>query len=257
MPQSQQLADDDAVAGTLTYSPSVTQSGAVNPFGQTHWQDFNITNIVVTAPPPPAPAPAPAPAPGPDAGVPAPAPAAPRVFTVTATVSNPIRFNVASGGNTDIPSENAAAITHANFATVASDLTPNMASDGGRPPRTQFWAQDLTITHEQFHVTERKGFATTAVTSAQTWLSGQSANNVADVQTLLTQVPAKLQASSEASANPGKEARPYSAGAPAYLARANAITTKGNAGKYPGAPAPHAPAPGPAAAPGPAPAPAP
>jgi hypothetical protein len=36
----------------------------------------------------------------------------------------------------------------------------------------------------------------------------------------------------------GKEERAYGAGALAYKARADAITTKGNAGKYPGAPAP-------------------
>ena len=177
-------------------------------------------------------------------------------YRVTATVSNPITFNVASGGNTNIASENDAAITHANFASVASDLTPNMGDLGGRPPRTKFWARDLTVVHEQFHVSERKGFAATGVTDAQTWLNAQTANSVADVRALLAQVPAQVIATSNLKANPGKENRAYGAGAGAYTARANAITTKGNAGKYPGAPAP-APAPGPGAAPAPAPAPAP
>ena len=241
MPESPQQLDDDAVAGTLTYSSSVAQRGRVNPFGSTHWSDFNMTSIVVT-PPPAARAPAAAPA-GP----------APRHFTVTATVSNPIRFNVTSGGRTDIASENSAAITHTNFARVARDLTPNMHSDGGRPPRRRFWAQDLTIVHEQFHVNERKGFAAAAVITAQAWLQRQTANSVAGVRALLRRVPARLVASSDRSANPGKEARAYGAGAPAYRARADAIKTKGRVGGYrPAAPGPHGHAPGPA--PGPAPA---
>ena len=123
-----------------------------------------------------------------------------------------------------------------------------MADLGGRPPRTKFWAQDLTIVHEQFHVTERRGFATIGVNDAQTWLNAQTASSAADVQALLAQVPAKVIATSDSKANPGKENRAYGAGAAAYATRANAITTKGNAGQYPGAPPPP-PAPAPVPAP--------
>ncbi len=161
-------------------------------------------------------------------------------------MENPITFNVAGGGKTNISSENDAALTHANFPTAASDLTPNMGDLGGRPPRTTFWAQDLTVVHEQFHVGERQRFARTGVASAQTWLSGQTAADVAGVNALLAQVPGRVITSSQALMNPGKEERAYGAGAPAYLARANAITAKGArgaAGGYPGAPAPPAPGP--------------
>jgi hypothetical protein len=246
MPDSPASMDQDSVASTLTYSSSVAQSGTVSPFGATHWSTFNITGIVVTPHPAAAPAPAPAPAPG-GGPAPAPAPAAPGSFDVTATVSNPITFNVASGGKTNIASETDAAITHANIATVASDLTPNMGNMGGKPPRTQFWCSDLTVIHEQFHVAERRTFGAAGVVVAQTWLNGQTAATVADVNNLLAQVPAQVIAHSQANMTmPGKEQRAYAAGAPAYLARANAITARGAAGSYPGAPAPTpAPSPGP------------
>ncbi|HEX8621842.1 MAG TPA: hypothetical protein VF718_07700 [Allosphingosinicella sp.] len=254
MPDSLVVMDQDSVAGTLTYATTVSQSGTVSPFGATHWNTFNMTNIVVTPHPAPPPPPAPAPAPG-GGPAPPPPPAPPGRFDVTATVSNPITFNVAGGGKTNIGSETDAAITHANFATVASDLTPNMGDLGGRPPRTQFWASDLTVIHEQFHVGERQTFGAAGVVSAQTWLNGQTAGSVADVNALLAQVPGRVIAHSQANMTmPGKEQRAYGAGAPAYLARANAVTARGTAGLYPGAPPPPAPAPAP---PSPAPAPAP
>jgi hypothetical protein len=252
MPDSLAVIDQDTVASTLSYAATVSQTGAVSPFGATSWATFNMTGIVVT----PHPAPPPAPAPGP--GAPAPAPAPPGRFDVTATVSNPITFNVASGGRTNIASATDPAITHANFPTVASDLTPNMGDLGGRPPRTLFWASDLTVVHERFHVTERRRFGAAGVTVAQTWLNGQTAGSVADVNALLAQVPSKVIAHSQANMTmPGKEQRAYGAGAAAYLARANAVTARGTAGQYPGAPPPPgAPAPGaPAPAPGPGPGP--
>jgi hypothetical protein len=225
--------EKDAVAGRLTYAPSVTQTGVAAPFGETLPYTFSMTNIVVT--PPPAPV-----APGPDAGAPPPAP--PAKYDVTATVENPITFNVSSGGRTNVASANDAALTHANFPTAASDLTPDMGDLNGRPPRTQFWAEDLTIIHERFHATEGSGFARTGVTNAQTWLNAQTATSIADVNALVAQVPGKVIATRQAAMTfPGREQRAYAAGAPAYKARADAITAKGTAGKYPGAPAPPAP----------------
>lgn len=211
------VAEQDSIAATITYAGSVTQSGSVSPFGATTWNNFTVSGITVT------------PSPG--------------AFTATFTLTNPITFNVAAGGRTDIPSESAAAITHANFPRVASDLTPNMSSDGGRPPRTQFWAQDLTVRHENFHATERRGFAATGAQQAQTWLSGQTATSAAEVGALIAQVPGRVIASSQAAAGDvhTKESRAYGDGAPLYQARADAIRARGALGAnggYPGAPAP-------------------
>jgi hypothetical protein len=207
MPPSVDAQDTDAVAGALTYAPSITQSGTVSPFGATSWATFNLTGISVTS--------------------------NPGSFAVQATIQNPITFNVASGGRTDLPSENDLSINSANYQTAASDLTPNMSDLNGRPLRTQFWAEDLTIRHEHFHAAERQTFGGQGVTTAQAWLNTQSASSVGDVQSLLTQVPGRVIGVSQAAMPfPAKEERAYGDGAPLYKARADAIQAKGDRGGY-------------------------
>jgi len=217
----QAIAESDPIASTLTYAPTVTQSGAAPaPFGETLPYTFAMSGITVTS--------------------------AAGTFTVTATVDNPITFQVASGGKTDISSDTDADITQANYNTVASDLTPDMSDLNGRPPRTQFWAEDLCIRHERFHCTDGQTHARSGVTLAQNWLNTQTAATVADVNTLIGQVPARVIATRSAAMTfPGRENRAYGDGAPSYLARATAIKTKGDANGY----APPAPAPAPPAAP--------
>lgn len=208
MPEEFVEAEGDSIGGTLTYNPTVTQAGTVNPFGATKWSKFNLTGITVTR--------------------------ASGAFTVKATLDNPITFNVASGGRTNIASANDPALKADNYATAVSDLTPDMSDLKGRPPRTTFWAQDLTVIHEQFHVGERKKFAKEGLATAQTWLNTQSAASAAEVNTLLGQVPGKVVAASQAAMTfPEKEERAYTAGAPAYQARADAIKAKGDASGYP------------------------
>jgi hypothetical protein len=199
--------DQDAVSGAITYSPSVTQAGTVSPFGETKWYTFGVTGARVVR-----------------------TPSSPSVFVTTFTLTNPITFNVTSP-KTSIASENDPAITNTNFPTVASDLTPT-TFQGGKPPRTQFWARDLTVVHEQFHCNERKTFGAAGTTQAQAWLSGQSASSVADVQALVAQVPARVIASSVAAAGTvhEKETRAYTAGAQEYRTRADAIRAKGALG---------------------------
>jgi hypothetical protein len=208
VPDALEVAETDAVASGLTYAGSIAQSGAVSPFGATSWASFTLTGITVTA--------------------------ASGTYTVRATLQNPITFNVASGGRTNIASDADAALTAANYATAASDLTPNMSDLNGRPPRTQFWAEDLTIRHERFHANERFGFAQSGLTAVQAWLNTQTAGSVADVQSLLNQVPGRVIASSQAAMPfPAKEERAYGDGVPLYKARADSIKTKGAAGTYP------------------------
>jgi hypothetical protein len=212
MPESLKVIDTDAVAGTITFSPSITQSGAVNPFGATTWSTFNVTGQTVTA--------------------------AAGTFTASFTLENPITFNVASP-KTSIASEADPALTNANYPTAASDLTPNMARQGGKPPRTQFWATDLTVQHERFHSNERSGFNRAGAAQAQAWLSAQTAGSVADVAALIAQVPGRVITASQAAVGTldEKESRAYGDGAASYKARADAITAKGArgtaAGGYP------------------------
>ena len=208
MPEALQMVDNDAIASTITFSPTITQTGVVSPFGATTWSNFNITGTTVT------------PSPGP-----------PPSFTATFTLENPITFNVTST-NTDIASENDPALTNTNYPTAASDLTPNMSDLGGRPPRTQFWASDLTTRHERFHSDERSRLNRAGATQAQTWLNSQMAGSVADVQALIAQVPGKVITASQAAVGTvaQKESRAYGDGAPSYQARADAIRTKGAKG---------------------------
>ncbi|GAB4190274.1 MAG: hypothetical protein OHK0022_02860 [Roseiflexaceae bacterium] len=200
--------DCDTIASTLAYNTTATRSGTVSPFGSTRWSTFNMTGITVTR--------------------------ASGVFTVQATVDNPITYNVNGGSKTSIASENDPALTAANYATAASDLTPNMGNLNGRPPRTQFWAEDLTLRHELFHVGERQQFGRQGVSTAQTWLNTQTAAAPPDVAALLAQVPQRVIAESQANMPyPAKEERAYGDGAPLYQARADAIKTKGDGGGYP------------------------
>src|SRR5262249_681581 len=125
-----------------------------------------------------------------------------------------------------------------NYPTVVSDLTPDMTDLNGRPPRTTFWAEDLCIKHERFHADEDVVHGRAGVVAAQAWLNTKTASSVAQVNTLLGAVPGRVAATvSAAMSFPGREERAYGDGAPLYLARANAIKAKGDAGQYPGAPA--------------------
>jgi hypothetical protein len=219
------IRESDAVAAALTYAPVISQGGVTLDA-----TDFGVTETSISL-----------------AGRSVTPDAAAAAFRVTATVNSRIRWATQSRGRTDIPDENAAAIHQGNYTAVAADLTPNMASDNGRPPRRSYWAGDLTARHERFHATERaETYGRPAFQFASTWLAGQTAADAAEATRLLNQVPAKMNESYAASYSPGKESRAYGDGAPSYRARADAITAKGGRTGYPADPAAPAPAPAPA-----------
>lgn len=203
----------DAIAGAITYNGSVAVGGAApSGFGVTRPYTHALSGITVTA--------------------------GTGTFAVAATLDNPITYQVRAStgpdGQVNIASDADPALTAANYAQVASDLTPDMGDLNGRPPRNQFWARDLTLTHERFHADEDVRYGGQGVTSAQAWLNAQTAANVGEVNTLLTRVPGRVaNFVSAAMAYPGLEERAYGAGAPLYRSRATSIRTKGAAGKYP------------------------
>ena len=117
----------DSVVGAFGYSGSITRGGAQpSGFGVTRSFGSSLTDISIAS----------------TAGV----------YIVSATLEHPITYQIRSGtgptGQVDIPSADAAAITAANWQTVVADLTPDKSDLDGRPPRTQFWAEDLTVQHE-------------------------------------------------------------------------------------------------------------
>ncbi|HMG73694.1 MAG TPA: hypothetical protein VK582_09345 [Pyrinomonadaceae bacterium] len=209
MPATAVIEQTDPIASALTYNSSITQSGAKpSPFGATLPYTHALSGISVTL----------------TAGT----------YQVAATVDNPITFQVDGGTRPDISSDTDADITKTNYPTVVSDLTPNLTDLKGRPPRNSFWAEDLTIKHENFHATEDVKYGGSGTTLAQNWLNTQTAGSVAAVNALLGQVPAKVAATvSAAMAYPGREERAYDDGAPSYQARADAIKKKGDAAGYP------------------------
>lgn len=180
-------------------------------------------------------------------------------FKVTGTIEARITFWVDSGGRTDIASDSDPDITQHNYPTVVSDLTPSpkAVNSGGlklyknQPPRTKFWAEDLTIKHEGFHADENVKFGQEGVTLAQNWLNKQTARTYDDVGALLDRVnPMIAKKVDTEMALPGRELRAYDDGAPDYLARAQAVKRKGDANGYvPKPPAPQAPSSPPAATP--------
>jgi hypothetical protein len=180
-------------------------------------------------------------------------------FNVTGTIVAQITFQVAGPNRTDIASDTDPDITQQNYPTVVSDLTPSPAAvnTGGlslfknQPPRTKFWAEDLTIKHERFHAAENVKFGQEGVTLAQNWLNKQTARTYDEVGALLDRVTPKIARKVDTKMTlPDRELRAYADGAPDYLVRAKAIKRKGDAKGYvPKPPAPKAPSSPPAATP--------
>jgi hypothetical protein len=159
-------------------------------------------------------------------------------FTVAANLDLAIEWAVRSGtgpaSQKDIAGDTDSDITKTNYPTVVSDLTPDASSDRGRPPRTMFWAEDLTIKHELFHTTQRSGpFGKARAAAIKTFLDGKTAATEADVRALLPMALSEGQRVFNAKvAEPATEGDAYADGAPSYQKRADAIKKRGDGGLY-------------------------
>ena len=160
-------------------------------------------------------------------------------YVVTGDFEYRIRWQVRSGtgpsSQVDIEDENDDDIKACNYQLVASDLTPNMSSNNGRPPRTNFWAEDLTERHEIFHAGDRSTYGRDGATAAKNWLDAQTATSAASIRsTLIPQAVTEGERviNTLMATPPGKEERAYGDGAPLYQARADAIKAKGDVGDY-------------------------
>ena len=206
------LGRSDAINGAFTYSGSITRGGATpTGFGVTRSFDSRLTGVTIT----------------PNAGT----------FDVSGTYEHPITYQVRSGtgpsGQVDIASPTDSDITAANYPTVVSDLTPDMSSDNGRPPRTAFWAEDLTLRHELVHANDDHANGPGAMATVTTWLNGRTAATVGGVRTLLGALPGRFASALLAALSTAAgEHRAYGDGAPHYRARVDAIKQKGDSGYY-------------------------
>lgn len=202
----------DAVIGVLGYHGTITRGGAQpSGFGVTRSFSSSLTNITFAT--------------------------TPSAYVITATLEHPITYQIRSGtgpdGQVDIPSADAAAITAANWSTVVSDLTPDKSDLNGRPPRTQFWAEDLTVQHELVHAHDDNTNGPLAMAQAMAWLNGQTASNPVALALLLASIPGRFAANLLAAlSTEDGEKHAYGDGVANYTARANAISAKGGKGEY-------------------------
>jgi hypothetical protein len=200
----------DAMTGALPYSAVIANTATPGPtqFGICNFGDVRVTGLTVTY----------------DKAT----------YKVAGTLENRITWGVhpTTDNETDIPTSTDAAITKTNYPKVADDLTPNMSSSGGRPPRAKFWAKDLTEIHEKFHADDVKGQGPAAATAAVAWLGLQTASTVIGVSAVVSQLPARVVQTLIAGMGEPAEVRAYGGGAAAYTARAADIRKRGAAGEY-------------------------
>lgn len=213
-------AEDNTISSTFTHAPTVTRGGIApgGNFGITGSR-FRFTNVNID----------------PSAGT----LIGSGVYTVTGDLTQTINWEVQSGtgpgSEVDIAGDSDPDIKACNYQLVSSDLTPNMGSDNGRPPRTKYWSQDLTERHELFHTTQRSDhWGPDTLTAAQTWLNGQTATSASQIRSSLLQraLNEGIRVFNTFATAPAAEGDTYGDGAPLYLARANAIKTKGDTGDY-------------------------
>jgi hypothetical protein len=204
----------DSIAPTIGFSGSSTRGGITlkaGEFGRTD-SSPSLTAITITQ--------------------------ASGAFNVTATYSLVTKWDTRKGtgpsGQVNIPDENAAGLTAANYKTAVSDLTPDLSDEGGRPPRTKFWAQDLTERHEKVHAADHQKTGKDGLKAALTWLGTQTASTQAEVETHLRTLQTKIvQYILANGAGSVGELHAYGDGASLYQARADAIKKKGDGGGYP------------------------
>lgn len=79
--------------------------------------------------------------------------------TVKGTVGFDCQWGTNSGGNVDIPSASAAAVTADTWREIADDLTPRKVEKSWVADRRKYYADHLTSRHEKFHAADARGWA--------------------------------------------------------------------------------------------------
>jgi len=212
---------DNSVSTSLNYVPTVKRGGVPlsgTQFGKTR-SSASVTNVVVS------------PSIGTlfNSGV----------YTVTGDLELKIKWQVISGtgprGQVNIQNQNDPDLKACNYQLAAKDLTPNMARQNGRPPRNNFWAEDLTIQHELFHAVNQRQieYGPKRVTAIQDDLDKQKPTSAAEIiSTLLPAAEREGQRVFNSLNRATREHEAYGDGAPLYLARSTAIKAKGDTGGY-------------------------
>lgn len=197
-------AKPDAIAGTLNFGSKVTKGGATPGGGEFGVEKvkYKVDSIKWTH----------------DAST--------STVNADARVFLDIGWGVHSLGRTDIPDQNAAAVTKPTWQAVRDDLKPD---GSGRPTRAKYWAQDLTERHEQFHASDDISRAQAYVPTAKTWLDTQTvraAHIETDLKARLETVRSNVEADGWAWYGTGGEDRAYADGKASYQARSDAVAAR-------------------------------
>ncbi|NHC13600.1 hypothetical protein [Motilibacter deserti] len=199
-------ARPDAVASALTMASTTTRSGTVSPFGA-EYVTYSIRNPTWRT--------------------------AGGVIHVGGQVGVDTTWNTNSGGNTNVAGANDPAVTATTWRAAADDLTPDAT---GRPPRTSYWAADLTERHEQFHAADDIARARLYLPAAGAWLNTQTVDvswfdfvTSRRVAALLELARQRIEADGWAwydRTGGAGENRAYADGRAAYQGRADAVRSR-------------------------------
>jgi hypothetical protein len=138
-------------------------------------------------------------------------------------------WDVDSQGHKHIQGPRDADVTEDTWSQIVYDLAPS-ASTPARPPRVEYWCQDLTTKHERFHIEDWVGAFRSYQPVAEAWLNAQSASSLDDAITkagnavLLTTALVNIYMGKGDSAP--CEVRAYADGASLYQERARAVETR-------------------------------
>jgi hypothetical protein len=151
-----------------------------------------------------------------------------KVITVDCEIKIDCHYAINSQGRKNVGSANDDIVTEKTWNKISKDLMPE---DDGKAPRTEYFAQDLTQLHEQFHGWDDIGQAERFVPTAKTYLDQQTIDPKGDISAqmaaLLENVRGQFAADGNMHYMNGGEARAYADGKMAYEDRANSVRMRG------------------------------
>jgi hypothetical protein len=135
-----------------------------------------------------------------------------RTVYIQAYVFADSQWGIQSRGRTNVSGATDTSVNADTWRKVAADLEPDAT---GRPTRAEFWAEDLSASHEQFHAQDDINCGRLQVPAAELRLNSQTlAAPVTDakVQALLSVVRRRIQAEVDEHYLGGGEDRAYANG---------------------------------------------
>jgi hypothetical protein len=152
-------------------------------------------------------------------------------YDVRARIACRYTWDTNAQGHKNISGPRDSDVTADSWSQIVYDLTPP-ATTPARPPRVEYWAQDMTIKHEKFHIQDWVGSFRTYRPTAEAWLNTQSASSVQEARnktndaiSLMTTNVNNYMGSGDSSP---AEARAYTDGVSSYQERADAVEARAN-----------------------------